>query len=321
MRALAHDVYGSADVLELRQVPRPEVGSGDVLVRVHATALDRGVWHIVAGRPLVARLALGLRRPKNPIPGRDVAGVVEAVGADVTEFRPGDEVFGSAPGAFAEYARTAPKRLAHKPAALTFEHAAALSISGATALLALRDKGRVQAGQRVLIIGASGGVGTYAVQLAKVFGAHVTGVCSAGKADLVLALGADEVLDYARDDIGHDRYDLVLDIAGNRSLRRLRRVLQPRGTLVIVGGEGGDRFTGGLDRNLRAAVWSLFLRQRMNFFVASERGADFATLGELAAAGRITPAIEEVVPLEGAPDALRRMEEGSIRGKVAISLR
>jgi NADPH:quinone reductase-like Zn-dependent oxidoreductase len=278
MKAITQDTYGSADVLELRDVERPEVGAGEVLVRVRAAGVDRGVWHLMTGLPYPVRLAgYGLRAPKNPVPGMDVAGVVEAVGDRVTRFRPGDEVFGIGKGTFAELALADESKLAPKPSNLTFEQAAAVAISGLTALQGLRDHARVRPGQHVLVIGASGGVGSYAVQLAKAFGAEVTGVASTAKADLVRSLGADHVLDYTVDDFtdGSHHYDLVLVIGGNSSIPKLRRTLTPTGTFVLVGGEEGGRWTGGFGRSLRAAALSPFVRQRLAMLVAKEH---FSTL-------------------------------------------
>ena len=237
MKAIARDTYGSTDVLELRDISRPEIGEDEVLVRVHAAGVDRGVWHIMTGLPYPIRLAgFGLRAPKNPVIGADLAGVVEAVGNRVTRFQPGDEVFGIGKGSFAEYARALEDKLAPKPANLTLEQAAVLAISGLTALQALRDHGRVEPEQEVLIIGASGGVGTFAVQIARAFGAHVTGVCSTTKVEMVRSIGADHVIDYTREDFteGEQRYDLILDIGGNSTLASLRRALTREGTLVIT---------------------------------------------------------------------------------------
>jgi NADPH:quinone reductase-like Zn-dependent oxidoreductase len=320
MRAVVHDTYGSAEVLEVRQVPRPEPGDGEVLVRVRAAGLDRGVWHLVAGRPYLVRLATGLRRPRRRVIGMDVAGVVEAVGAGVRRFRVGEEVFGIGRGSFADVVAVPEAKLAPKPAGSTFEEAAVVPISAGTALHALRDRGDVQPGQRVLVLGASGGVGTYTVQLAVAFGAEVTAVCSAGKADLVRSLGAERVLDYATEDPtdGSVRYDLIIDIAGNRGLRALRRALTPTGTLVIVGGEGGGRWTGGLDRQLRAVAWSPFVKQRMKMFVAPERAEDLEFLTPLLESGRVRPVIDAAVPLDRVPEAFRRLEEGRVRGKLAV---
>ena len=280
MQAIVHDVYGSADVLRLARITPPEIADHQVLLRVRAAGLDRGTWHFMSGLPYLGRLAFGIRRPKNPVLGRDVAGTVVAVGSAVTRFAVGDEVFGIAPGAFAEYAAAREDKLARKPANATFEQAAAVPVSALTALQALTDVGRVQPGQKVLITGASGGVGSYAVQLAKAFGAEVTGVCSTAKVDLVRSLGADHVVDRTREDFadGAHRYDLILDIAGNPTLSRLRRALTPTGTAVIVGGEEGGSWTGGLDRQLRAMVLSWFVRQRLTSFLSRERAADLERL-------------------------------------------
>jgi len=266
-------------------------------------------------------IGFGLRRPKAPVPGWAVAGTVEAVGQDVIGLAPGDEVFGTAQGSFAQYATARASRLAPKPAGLTFEQAAALPGSATTALQALRDHANLRPGQHVLVIGASGGVGTYAVELAKAFGAEVTGVSSTAKTDLVRAVGADHVLDYTREDpvAGRHRYDVIIDIGGNRRLAHLRRALTPRGTLVITGGEGG-RWLGGIDRNLRARLLSPFVRQKLTAFVARQRRADLMTLRDLAGSGAITPAIDRTYPLSQAATAVRHMAEGRARGKVVISI-
>ena len=323
MQAIVQDAYGSADVLELRDIAKPEVGDNEVLVRVHAAGLDRGVWHLMTGQAYLIRLAgYGFRRPKNPVRGREVAGRVEAIGKDVTRLRPGDEVMGTGEGSFAEYACAREDKLAPKPANLTFEQAAAVPISASTALQGLRDKGQIQPGQHVLIIGASGGVGTFAVQLAKAFGAEVTGVCSTAKVDLVRTIGADHVIDYTREDIAGagQRYDLILDIGGNRSLSHLRRALTPDGTLVLLGGEGGGRWIGGMDRQVRALAISPFVSQKLRMFVAREHYADLQVLTELIEAGKITPVIDRTYPLSEAPEAIRYMEEGHARGKVVITV-
>jgi NADPH:quinone reductase-like Zn-dependent oxidoreductase len=322
MKAILRRSYGPAEVLEFGDVDQPAIKPGEVLVRVRAAGVDRGVWHVMTGLPYLGRLAFGLRRPRNPVLGMDVAGVVEAVGEEVTALRQGDEVFGTCNGAFAEYAAVREDRCAPKPAGLTFEQAAALPTSAVTALQAVRKQGRVQAGQRVLVIGAGGGVGSYAVQIAKASGAHVTGVCSTGKVDLVRSLGADEVVDYTSTDITESgqRYDVVLDIAGNRSLRQLRRVMTPRGTLVIVGGEGGDRLTGGLDRQFRAVLLSLVVRQRMRFFVAVARRPDLETIRELVESGAVRPAVDRTYPLVEAAQAVRDMAEGRVRGKAVVTV-
>jgi NADPH:quinone reductase-like Zn-dependent oxidoreductase len=299
MKAVVQDRYGSADVLELREIDKPVVGEDDVLVRVHAAGVDQGVWHLMAGLPYVIRLAgFGLRAPKNPVRGYDAAGRVESVGEKVTRFRPGDEVFGTCRGSFAEYARARADWLAPKPANLSFAQAAAVPVSGYAALQAVRDHGKVRPGQRVLITGAGGGVGTFAVQLAKAYGAEVTGVANTTKTDLVRAIGADHVIDYTREDFtdGRNRYDVILDIAGNRSLSHLRRALAAEGTLVIVGGEGGGRWLGGNDRQLRALVLSPFVRQKLGTFVSKERKEDLETLRELLEAGKITSVVDRTFP-------------------------
>ena len=323
MKAIARDAYGSADVVELRDVDKPEIAADEVLVRVHAAGVDRGVWHVMTGLPYPIRLAgYGLRTPKNPVLGGDVAGVVEAVGSDVTRFQPGDEVFGVGKGTFAEYVRAPKDKLAPKPANLSFEQAAAVPVSGLTALQGLRDNGRVQAGQKVLIIGASGGVGSYAVQIAVAFGAEVTGVCSTAKVDMVRSLGAGRVIDYTQEDFaaGEQRYDVILDIGGNASLSRLRRALEPKGTLVIAGGETGGRLLAGADRQLRALVLSRFVGQRLTTYICSENHEDLVVLKELIEAGKVTPAIDRTYPLAEAPEAIRYLEQGNARGKVVIAL-
>jgi NADPH:quinone reductase-like Zn-dependent oxidoreductase len=323
MQAIVQHVYGSAEVLELRDIDKPEIGADEVLVRVHAAGVDRGVWHVMTGLPYAIRLAgYGLRAPKTPVPGMDLAGVVAAVGDDVTRFQPGDAVFGIGKGAFAEFARAPEGKLARKPANLGFEEAAVLAISGSTALQAVRDHGRVEPGQTVLIIGASGGVGTYAVQIAKSFGAEVTAVCSTTKLDLVRSLGADHVIDYTREDFsaGEQRYDVVLDIGGNASLSRLRRALAPKGTVVIAGGETSGRWLGGSDRQLRALLLSRFVDQTLTTFIAKENHEDLLVLTELIASGKITPVIDRSYPLTDAPEAIRYLEQGHARGKVAITV-
>jgi NADPH:quinone reductase-like Zn-dependent oxidoreductase len=323
MKAIVQDTYGSADVLELRDIDTPEIGDDQVLVRVRAAGVDRGVWHLMAGLPYPIRIAgYGVRAPKYPILGMDLAGVVEAVGKDVTRFVPGDEVFGIGKGAFAEYAVAPEGKLAPKPANLSFEQAAAIAISGLTALQALRDVAGVQPGQKVLIIGASGGVGTYAVQVAKAYGAHVTGVASTSKVDLVRAIGADEVIDYNCQDFaeGDIRYDVIVDIGGNASLTRLRQALTPTGTAAIVGGETGGRWLGGFDRMLRAPMLSPFVSQDLRSVTASENAADMLVLRDMIEAGQVTPVIERSYALADAPDAIRHVEQGKARGKVVITI-
>lgn len=322
MRAIVQDHYGTSETWQLTDIDRPEIEPHEVLVHVRAAGLDRGTWHMMTGRPYLMRLmGFGLRSPKNRVPGLAVAGTVVAVGANVTRFRVGDEVFGVCRGSFAEYAAAREDKLAPKPSSLTFEQAAAVPISATTALQGLR-LGRIEAGQHVLIIGASGGVGSYAVQLARSFGTEVTGVCSAAKADLVRSLGADHTIDHATDDAtdGSRRYDLILDIAGNTPLRRLRRALNPTGSLVIVGGESKGNFTGGFGRSLRAPLMSPFVSQRLAMLASKEHYADLVPLTELIEAGQLTPSIDATYPLDEAPNAMRHLEAGTVRGKVCISV-
>jgi NADPH:quinone reductase-like Zn-dependent oxidoreductase len=322
MRAIVQDAYGSADVLRLAQVATPKIADNEVLVRVHAAGLDRGTWHLMTGQPYLLRLIFGIRRPKQPVAGRDLAGTVAAVGSAVTRFAVGDEVFGVGPGSFAEYAVARENKLVRKPAGLTFEQAAVVPVSATVALQAV-DAGRVQPGQRVLITGASGGVGTYAVQLAKAVGAHVTGVCGTSKRDLVRSLGADHVIDYTRDDFadGADHYDVILDIAGNPALSRLRRALTPTGTVVLVGGEEGGKVTGGMiERQLLARTLSLFIRQRFTSVLGKESGSDLQRVTELIEAGAVTPSIDSTYPLAQVPQAMRNLDAGKVRGKIAITI-
>jgi NADPH:quinone reductase-like Zn-dependent oxidoreductase len=321
MRAVVQDRYGSSEVLRLAEIPRPTIGDDELLVQVRAAGLDRGTEHLMTGKPYAMRLGFGIRRPKNPVSGRDLAGTVVEIGASVAGFAVGDEVYGTASGSFAEYAVARQDKLAPKPAGLSFAQAAVVPISAGTALQALLDVGRLQAGQSVLVLGASGGVGSYAVQIAKAFGAEVTGVCSPAKADLVSSLGADHVLDYTRDDFadGTRRYDLILDIGGSPSLKRLRRALQPRGTAVFVGGENAGSLTG-MGRQLRGALLSLVVRQRLALLVSKERAATFERVTELIESGKISPSVDRSYPLDEAPLAMRLLETGQVRGKVAITL-
>ena len=322
MKAIVQDRYGSADVLRLRDIDKPELGDDDVLVRVLAAGVDPGVWHLMTGLPYLVRPGFGLRAPKTPVRGMDVAGRVEAVGENVTQFEIGHEVFGTCNGSFAEYACAREDKLVFKPANLSFEQAAAVPVSACTALHALRDSGEVRAGQKVLIVGASGGVGTFAVQLAKAFGAEVTGVCSTAKLELVRSIGADQVIDYRRDDFSQmgQRYDLILDIAGNRSLSLLRSALTPEGTLVIVGGEGGGPWLGGTDRQIRALILSRFVRHNLRNVISVENKEDLLVLKELVESGKVTPVIDRTYPLREAPEAIRYLEDGHARGKVVITV-
>jgi NADPH:quinone reductase-like Zn-dependent oxidoreductase len=319
VKAWVQDRYGGAETLELRGVPAPSPGPGEVLVRVRAAGIDRGTEHLMTGLPLAMRLGTGIRRPRQPTPGRDLAGVVEAVGERVTRFAVGDAVFGTGRGALAELARAREDRLAPKPAGLSFEEAAAVPVSAQTALQGLRDVGRVEAGQTVLVIGASGGVGSYVVQLATAFGAEVTAVCSTGKLDFVRSLGADHVIDYTRSDVeeGNRRYDLILDIGGNRPVSRLRKLLTARGTLVIVGGEDAGRWLG-MRRQLGAVALSPFVRHRLAMYVTKENVRHLETLRGLADRGGFRPAIDRVFPFESAPEAIARLESGAARGKVVV---
>jgi NADPH:quinone reductase-like Zn-dependent oxidoreductase len=326
MKAIVQDTYGSMDVLALREIDRPVPTDNQVLVQVRAAGLHRGDWHVMTGLPYMIRVVvptLGLRKPKVPVRGMDVAGTVEAVGANVTRFRPGDTVFGWCDGSFAEYAVAPEDQLATKPDTLSFEQAAVVPISGFAALQGLRDVGEIQAGQRVLIIGAAGGVGSFAVQLAKAFGAQVTGVASTTQLELVRSIGADEVIDYTRQEVtdGTRHFDLILDCAGRRSLSQLRQALTPTGTLVIVGGEGGGRLMGGFLRNLRAPVLSRFVGQRLRMLVSKERPQDLQTLREFLEAGKVTPVIDRTFPLSEVPEAFRQLVEGRGRGgKLAITI-
>ncbi|OXM61923.1 NAD(P)-dependent alcohol dehydrogenase [Amycolatopsis vastitatis] len=320
MKALVQDHYGSPGVLGLTDLARPAPGPGEVVVRVHAAGVDPGVWHLTTGQPYLLRLlGFGLRAPKNPVRGLDFAGTVEETGDGVTKFRPGDEVFGTGEGSFAEYTVGREDLLAAKPARLSFEQAAAVAISGCTALQGLRDAGRVRPGQSVLVIGAAGGVGSFAVQLAKHFGAEVTAVCSTGKIDLVRALGADHVVDYTRADFAERRHDLILDTAGLRSVHHLRRALTPRGTLVIVGGEGG-KWLGGVQRVFRAALLNPFVRHRLRGLVCQVRGADLEVLRETIEAGRVTPLLDRAYPLADAVAAIDYVHRGHSAGKVVLTL-
>ncbi len=321
MNAIVQDCYGSAGVLRLAQTALPGIADNEVLVRVQAAGLDRGTWHQMTGRPYLLRLVAGLRKPRNPVPGLDVAGTIVKVGTAVTRFRPGDEVFGFSRGSFAEFAVAREARLAAMPGNVTFEQAAALPVSAVTALLALTDVGQARPGDKVLVTGASGGVGSYAIQLAKALGAEVTGVCSGAKLDLVRSLGADHVIDYAREDFadGSHRYDLIIDIAGNPAISRLRRALAPGGTVVMVGGEEGGSWTGGMDRQLRGLVLSPVLRHRLKMVTPRQRAADLKRLTRWIEAGSVSPSIDRIYQLDQVPEAMRYLAAGQARGKVVIS--
>ena len=311
------------DTLEFRAIDTPVPAGDQVLVRVRAAGLHRGDWHVMAGMPYLLRvIGFGFGKPKVAVRGMNVAGQVEAVGPEVTRFQPGDAVFGWCDGSFAEYAIAPEDHLAAMPANLSFEQAAVVPISGFAALQALRDVGRVQPGQRVLIIGAAGAVGSFAVQLAKAFGATVTGVASTGQLELVRALGADDVIDYTRADVtdGTRQWDLIIDTAGRRSLSALRRALPPDGTLVIVGGEGGGRLMGGFLRNLRAPLMSRFVSQRLQMLASKERQDDLQTLRELLEAGKLVPDVGPSYPLDEVPEAMRQLVEGHTQGKIVITV-
>lgn len=321
MRAVVQTRYGSSESLTMSTVDRPGVASDEVLIKVAAAGVDRGVWHLVTGRPFLVRLAgYGITKPNNPVPGLDVAGRVVAVGDDIKRFAIGDEVFGIANGAYAELATAKEEKLAAKPPNISFEEAAVAAISGITALQALTDVGKLERGQSVLVIGASGGVGTYAVQLAKALGATVTGVASGAKADLVKSLGADQVLDYATGDYltGEVRYNLIVDTGGLNRVSRLRRALKKNGTLVIVGGEGGGKVTGGIGRQVRAKLLSPFVSQRLTFFISAEHHSHMERLARFMEQGDVTPAIGRRYRLEAVPQAIADLEAGRARGKSVI---
>jgi NADPH:quinone reductase-like Zn-dependent oxidoreductase len=322
MKAVVQDRYGDADVLAVRDTDDPVPADDEVVIRVRGAGVDPGAWHLMTGRPYLVRLGFGLRAPKVKVRGRDVAGVVEAIGQGVTGFEPGDQVYGTVEGSFAELACASETRFARKPANLTFEQAAAVPISGMTALVAVRDRGRVGPDHRVLVIGAGGGVGSFAVQLAKAWGAHVTGVCSASKVELVSNIGADDVIDYAREDFadGTRHYDVVIDTAGRRPLSQLRRALADHGVLVIVGGEGGGRWLGGFQRQLGAPLRSIGRKQKLIGLMYRESENLLLELTELIEIGKVAPVIDRTYPLEQAADAIRYLEQGHAAGKVVLTV-
>jgi NADPH:quinone reductase-like Zn-dependent oxidoreductase len=319
MLAITQDNYGSADVLKLGDVDKPAIEAGEVLVRVHAASIHVGDWILMTGSPFIMRMATGLRKPKQRVPGTDIAGTVEAVGSAVTSLRPGDEVFGWCAGAFAEYARATEDHFVKKPASLTFEQAAAVGVSATTALQLLRDDGKVQPGQKVLINGASGGVGTFAVQIAKTFGAEVTGVTSTKNADLVRSIGADHVIDYTREDFttSKERYDLILDNVGNHSMARTRGVLTPTGTLIS---NGGGHVDGKLGRTVRAMLVSMVVRQQAGPTVKTQNHDDLVALTSLVEAGQVTPVIDRAYPLAATPEAIGHVAAGHARGTVVLTV-
>ena len=319
MKAITQHRYGGPEVLELQDVEQPSIGPDEVLVRIHAASIHVGDWILMSGTPYVMRMATGLRTPKNEIPGSDIAGTVEAVGTSVTRFRPGDEVFGWCTGAFAEYASASEAQLQLKPANLTFEQAAAVGVSATTALQLLRDDARVQPGQKVLVNGASGGVGTFAVQIAKAFGAEVTGVCSTKNTDMVRSIGADHVIDYTREDFtkGTARYDLILDNVGNHSMAETRRALTPTGTLIS---NGGGHAGGKLARTIRTMLVSMVVRQQAKPTLKTQNPDDLAVLKELVEAGRITPVIGATFPLSETAAAIDHVAAGHARGTAVITV-
>ena len=321
MKAICQYRYGSPDVLELRDIEAPAIGDDGVLVRVAAASVNPLDWHLMRGEPYLVRMMFGLRRPKGSRPGVDVAGRVEAVGANVTGLRAGDEVFGGCDGAFAEYASGKEKNLVRKPAGLTFEEAAAVPIAGCTALQAIRDLGEVQPGQTVLINGAAGGVGTFAVQIARAFGADVTGVCSTGNLDMVRSIGANQVIDYTVEDFTRAGrlYDLILDLVGNRSMSDLRRALTPRGTAILAGG-GGGRLLGPMAQMLGSRILTRFVSQRLVMFIAKLNGKDLLVLAELIEAGKVKPVVDRTYPLDETATAIRYLEARHARGKVVVTV-
>ena len=323
MKAMIHDRYGRPDVLRLDEVETPELEADAVLVRVRAAALNKLDWYDLTGVPLLIRaMSRGMLRPKSRLIGHDFAGIVEAVGADVPDFRPGDEVFGAGDGAIAEYVRAGVRFVAPKPANLTFEEASAVPIAALTALQGLRDRAQLEPGQKVLVVGASGGVGTFAVQIAKAFGAHVTALCSTRNVEQARVLGADDVVDYTREDITRSgrRFDLVLHVGGRMSWRRCKRMLAPEGKLVVAGASGGNRFTGPVSYLGRIKLASWRSSHEVVLFVAKFNRQDLDTLRELLESGRVKPFVEKVYGLAEAPDALRHLGEGHARGKLVISV-
>ena len=323
MKAIVQDKYGSPDVLELKEIDKPVAKDDEVLVRVHAASINAADWHLLRGMPYIMRvMGNGLLRPKTVVRGRDVAGKVEAVGKNVTQFQPSDEVYAEVDtGSFAEYTCVSEDVLGLKPTNLTLEQAATVPLAANTALQGLRDRGQIQPEQKVLINGAGGGVGTFAVQLAKSFGADVTGVCSTTKVDLVRSIGADEVIDYTQEDFTQNgrRYDLVFDLVANRSLADCRRALTPKGTLVLSGGEGGP-WLGPFGLILNAVVMSPFSSQSLRPFLARQSKEDLQVLKELIEAGKVKPVIDKTYPLSEVPEAIRYLEEGHARGKVVITV-
>jgi NADPH:quinone reductase-like Zn-dependent oxidoreductase len=322
MKAAVYTSYGPPDVVQITDVEKPIPDDNEVLISVRAASVNPYDWHFMRGLPYVLRLMAGLRKPKDTRLGADVAGQVEAIGRNITQFNAGDEVFGTSRGAFAEYARASESTLAMKPKGVTFEQAASVSIAALTALQGLRDKGRIQPGQKVLINGAAGGVGTFAVQIAKSFGADVTGVCSTRNVEMVRSIGANQVVDYTHEDFTRSgrRYDIILDAVGNHSLSACRRVLNSKGMLVMAGGTAGRWMIGPLTRGVTAGVMSRFTSQNMVGILAKPNKGDLTILGELIATGKVTPVIDRRYSLSEVPQAIRYLEAGHARGKVVITL-
>jgi NADPH:quinone reductase-like Zn-dependent oxidoreductase len=326
MKAILRDKYGSPNVLVLKDIDKPELGDDEVLLRVHAASVNPADWHILRGAPYIARMQFGLRKPKDRVLGCDVAGHIETVGKDVTMLKPADEVFGSpfmhGLGAFAEWVCISEDLLAPKPAALSFEQAAAVPLAASTALQALRDHGRIEPGHKVLIIGASGGVGTFAVQIAKYFDAEVSGVCSARNVDMVRSLGADHVIDYTQEDFTQSgqKYDLIFQLAGTRPPSECRRALTSKGTLILSSGESDGRWIGPVGRIIKALVLSPFVSEKMASFTVKPNKEDLRFLKQLIEAGTLTPVIDRTYSLSEIPEAIRYLEEGHARGKVVITV-
>ena len=321
MKAAVYSRYGSPDVLQIKDVEKPVPNDDEVLIEVRAASVNPMDWHFMRGTPYIARIATGLRKPRDTRLGVDVAGQVEAVGSNVIEFKPGDEVFGSCSGAFAEYACTSESALVTKPNNMTFEQAASVNVAALTALQGLRDKGQIQPGQKVLINGAAGGVGTFAVQIAKSFGANVTGVCSTRNVDMVRSIGADQVIDYTQEDFtkSAQRYDLIFDCVGNHSLSACRRVLNPKGIYIMVGGPNG-RWIDPLPRLIKALLLSRFVSQKLAPFLAKQSKEDLTIMRQLMERGKVTPVIDRRYSLSEIPEAIHYLEEGHARGKVVITL-
>ena len=319
MKAVVRSRYGNPEVLQVMTLERPMPQKNEVLIRVKAAGLDYGQWHLMTGKPYAVRLATGVTMPKQRVLGMDVSGVVEAVGAKVTRFEVGDAVFGAASRTFAEFTCAREDQLCLKPERLSFEQAAASAVSGVPALIGLRDVAKVKPGQSVCVIGAGGGVGSWAVQLARHFGARVTAVCSTSKIEFVRSLGATSVIDYTKEPLPTDgRFDVILDLAGNRPLGLLRKALAPRGTLVLGGGEGGDRLSGGMGRTLRAALWSMFLKQRLAMLLGFVKPEPLQALADILGQPGVTPTVDRTFPLEQAADAMRTLASGQVRGKLVL---